>query len=154
MPTPYDPSVDDVAALLQARLERRGGGKAQTFDDTTSPTGTQVGLLAGQAGRRVAASIGTELCPAAADLADDAIQAAAIYAAMLVEQSYFPEQTRNAGSSFQSLKSLWDDAIRTLTEAVGERCGSGDGGAVGGEGQRPRAWFDALPLIGRSSPDW
>ena len=149
-----DPSVDDVAALLRARLKVAGGGEEETFTTGTRPTKSQVEKLLGQGRRRVEQSIGSDLCEDAAHLAEDATQAAAIYVAMLIEQSYFPEQTRNAGSSFQSLKSLWDDSIKTLTEAVGDLCGGGGGSSVGGSGARAKATFDDLPLIGRSTPEW
>lgn len=152
----YKPDVADVAALEQARLEQRGGGKASTFDETTSPTGEQVESLCVLASREVSKRIGAELCAdaVAAGLADDAKAAAALYAAMLIETSYYPEQTRHEGSAFRSHKALWDDAIKSLTEAVGEVCGTGSGSAVGGAGPSPAAFFDDREILGPNGPEW
>lgn len=150
---PWIPSVDDVAALLQARLARRGGGMADTFDQTTRPTGDQVARLCDRAARAVAARIGSDPCTD--DLKSEARSTSAIYAAMLVEQSYYPGQTRDSGSSFQSLLSLWKDDIKALDTRVAEECGTGGGGGGGtGDNRTGLGYFDTVPLIGRSYPDW
>jgi hypothetical protein len=147
----WAPAVQDIADLLWARTKDTGGNEGE-FNENTRPTATQVQRLIGRAVRRVASAIGIDPCTG--DLREDARAAAALYAAMLVEQSYFPEQTRNEGSSFASLNSLWKDAIRTLTEAVGERCGGGDGSAVGGTGQMPSSNFDDRTILGPAGPAW
>jgi hypothetical protein len=155
-PGSYTPSTGEIAAHLRARLKEPGDFEPEDFTANTRPTQAQVEVLAAQGDREVGKRIGRELCQAALDegLDEDARAAAAIWVAMLIEQSYYPEQTRNAGSSFQSLYQLWKDSIKALTEAVGERCGTGDGDAVGGEGQRPSAFFDDNALIGRNYPAW
>lgn len=154
----WTPSVADVAALLQARTKVPGDKWIGTFQDAdpdadpplaaTRPNATEVTALITMAVRRVSSAIGTDPCTE--ELSNDAGSMAAIYAAMLIEQSYYPEQTQNAGSSFQSLRSLWNDGITTLVEAVSEQCGTGTGeGAL-----RPKASFDDHALIGRSGPVW
>lgn len=148
----WQPEVWEVGALIHARTKQRGGkGELGTFNAHTRPTGQQVEYLILQACRRVATAIGAEPCTEA--LKGDAKAAAAIYAAMLIEQSYWPEQTVAQGSSFKNLEALWKDQIRTLTEAVAEQCG-GSGEAVGSGGQIPREGSDELPLIGRTGPLW
>lgn len=149
----WAPSVDDVAALLQARLAKRGGGMAQTFDDTTRPTAQQVEKLIARGVQAVVSRVGADPC--SDELKDMAGSTAAIYTAMLVEQSYYPGQTRDAGSSFQSLLSLWKDDIKALDSRVAEECGEGGGaGGSGGDNRTGVGYFDTLPLVGRSYPDW
>ena len=152
----WQPSVADVAALIRARTRISGGELAMTFNDETKPTGVEVERLIAQAVRRVATSIGSDPCNS--DLEQDAQYAAALYAAMLVEQSYYPEQTTREQSSFKSLQSLWKETIETLVERVNLDCGGGavdgeDGGEseVGSDSRSPRAGFDAREIIGPSS---
>lgn len=170
-PTPsWRPAVADVAALIRARTKIPGGVEAGTFQDervadpdadppvtaqrATRPNATEVEALIDQACRRVASRIGgPTICSDASDLEDDAKSAAAMYAAMLVEQSYWPEQTTAAGSSFQSLRSLWADTIKDLAEGVESRCGTGTGGD-GVASTEPSSYFDDAQLIGRSGPCW
>jgi hypothetical protein len=127
-----------------------GGAEAGTFNDETTPTGTQVELLCEKAARAVASKIG--VAPCNEELTEDATSAAALYAAMLVEQSYYPEQTRNAGSSFQSLLSLYKDQIKDLASQVAEECGGGPDDPSG-SGVLGQAFFDDFPLIGRGTPE-
>lgn len=154
MATDYTPTSAEVAAHLRARLKEPGGNEPEDFTANTRPTKAQVDTLAAQGNRAVASRVGSDLCQAAIDagLVDAGKELAAIYVAMLIEQSYYPEQTRNAGSSFQSLYQLWKDGIAAYTEQVGEVCGTGDGEAVGGAGQEPHAFFDDLALLGRANP--
>lgn len=154
MAHPLAPTVDEVAAHCQARLVLRGGGNSETFTDQTKPTKAQVEKLLDDAGKRVSSKTGGTPCND--DLIADAQGTAAIYAAMLIEQSYYPGQTRDQGSSFQSLLALWKDAISDLAKAVAEQCGGqgGGDGDIGMDTRSPKATFDSCGLIGRSNPDW
>lgn len=152
----WAPSVREVAALLRARTKIPGGQEVGTFNSNTRPTGEEVELLIAQGVSRVVSAVGATLCDNA-DLKDAARRCAALYTAMLVEQSYWPEQTRSDSSSFKSMQSLFTEQIKTLTEQVAETCGGGgDGGdATGGDGQMPAGGFDdGLLLIGRDYPVW
>lgn len=150
----WAPTVRDVAALIRARTKIPGGGEAGTFNENTRPTGLEVEALIYQAVRRVSSAVGGEPC--SDELRFDASGAAAIYAAMLAEQSYYPEQTRAEASSFRSLEMLWKDQIKTLAAAVAEQCGGqGTGGEDGGGNAGALAaggFSDGYPLIGRDYP--
>lgn len=156
--TPWAPTVEEVAALIRARTKVAGGVELGTFRDPqadprvagTRPTASEVRHLISQAVRRVQSELGGA-DPCSRELREDARGLAAIRAAMMVEQSYYPEQTTAAGSSFQSLRALWRDDIGTLRKAVDEECGSG---SAGPGDATPRARFDDAPLIGRSFPRW
>lgn len=147
----WQPTVADVGALLRARTKVPGGGEVGTFTDETRATAEAVENLIRQAVRRVMSKL-DGVSPCNDELRDDAGSAAALYAAMLVEQSYYPEQTTNAGSSFKSLQSLWTEQIKDLSTAVAQVCGTG--GGEGDTGARPRATFDDCQLIGRLGPEW
>lgn len=146
----WTPSVADVAAHIRARTKDSAGNEVGTFDSTTRPTGREVERLITKAVRRVQTAVG-EPCNAA--LEADAGAAAAIYAAMLIEQSYFPEQTAPGGSSFNSLYSLWKDQIRTLDEEIARTCGGVGPEPGGGAGLRPAAYTDVREMIGPNSKD-
>lgn len=156
-PTPvaWRPTVAEVAAHLRARTKVPGGTEVGTFTEETRPTAGDVERLIDQAVRRVASSITYEPC--SPGLETDAQGAAALYCAMLVEQSYYPETTTAGGSSFLSLNTLWKEQISTLVEAVAEECGigigvggSGEGGG-GGIAQMPAGAFYAPPMVAETA---
>lgn len=142
----WAPTVQDVGSFIRARTKASGGTEIGTFTANTRPTDGAVEGLIAQACRRVRSDIGQDPCNA--DLSADAGGAAALHAAMLIEQSYYPEQTRQQDSSFQSLNTLWKDAIKSLRMAVEEQCGGADGTKSGD--QRPRSTFDDRAIIGPS----
>jgi hypothetical protein len=146
----WGPSVADVSAVIRARTKVKGGRDTGVFNSKTHPTAVQVEKLIRQACRRVSTKIGRNPCTD--DLRMDAGSAAALYTAMLVEQSYYPEQTTREGSSFKSLQSLWKDAIGALEEAVEDQCGEGDGSTAGGP--MPAGSFDdGHGIISRGNPE-
>lgn len=151
-PIEWEPSVQEVADHIPARTKTKGGKRVGTFTADTWPTAEDAERKIALAARRVASAIGAKPCTD--DLAEDARAATAIYAAMLIESGYYPEQTRHEGSAFRTLESLWKDQIKTLTEAVGEQCGGGDGDAVGGSGQTPVGHFDDRDIVGPGWPAW
>lgn len=151
--TPWKPSVDEVAAYIRARTKIAGGGQAGTFTDETNVKKSEVEPLIDQAVRRVSSEIGVEPCTE--DLREDATTCAAIYAAMLIEQSFFPEQTTSAGNSFKSLEALFKPQLQSLANRVQRECGTGSGGEDGSEGVAiSRATFDSRTLIGPNGPLW
>jgi hypothetical protein len=120
MPTAdYTPAVADVAALLPARTTRRGSGGAElgTFDETTRPTAAQVETLIAQAVKQLAGRIGPDL--PSAETKDSAEWLASLFAAMLVETTYFPEQVRQQQSSYPQLKDLYDEGLEGLLKVLG-----------------------------------
>ncbi len=112
------PDVDDVAPLLPTRLKSRyGGASRDTFDETTRPTGEQVTGLLLIALSRVKSRVGGELEP---DDHPAATFEVTLFAAMLVELTYFPEQVREGNSPYPELKALYDDGMAALLAAAGE----------------------------------
>lgn len=111
----YRPRVEDVAALVRARTKPTDGQvPLGTFNETTYPTGEQVESLITQAVLEVDARIGT----VGPTLRARAGNVAALYAAMLVELSYFPEQIDTDQSPYDRLKELYDQALAGLLAAV------------------------------------
>lgn len=149
----WTPAVADVGALIRARTKAMGSGGEElgTFNDQTRPTGSEVERLIEKAVRRVRTAISGEPCTQ--ELRQNAAGAAALYAAMLVEQSYFPEST--AGGSFAALQALWKEQISDLKSAVDELCGGqGPGGEGAGSGGSAPVWYgDDRPLIGPLTPE-
>jgi hypothetical protein len=149
----WTPTEADVAAYIRARTKIPGGEEAGTFTEETRPNAEQVRRLIGQAVRFVSTKIGGDPC--SDDLRESARDCAAMKAAMMAEQSYWPEQTGSAGSSFQSLGSMFKEEINVLATAVAEQCGQGEGGEGSGGGPHalPVASFDHEPIIGRGFPE-
>lgn len=150
---PWRPTVQEVASYVTRRTKIPGGILAGTFTTQTEPTAAQVELLIGQAVDHVSSAIGIEPCNG--QLQRDARAAAALYAAILVEVSFFPETTSNQGSSAVRLESLFNGRIKTLAAAVEAECGQGGGGGgdAPGSGALPAGHFsDGRPLIGPGCP--
>jgi hypothetical protein len=149
----YRPSVLEVASYIRARTKIAGGGIAGTFNDQTTVKAPEVESIIEQAVGLILSDIGGPPCNDA--LQEQTKSVAAILAAMLVEQSLFPEQTTGAGNSFKSLESLYKPKMQALANQVQRECGSGSGGEDGSEGSAiSRASFDNLPIVGRSGPLW
>ena len=149
----WRPDVAEVASYIRARTKIAGGGEAGTFTEGTKPTEEQAEGIIDQAVRRVASEIGASPCTD--DLQADAKTCAAMYAAILIETSYYPETTSNAGSSAVRLEALWKPQMNTLAEAVSLLCGEGTGGEGGADQHPPaHATFDERRLIGPNGPVW
>lgn len=116
MPAEWAPTVDDVAALVRVRTKPADGQvPLGTFNTSTRPTEFQVETLITQAVGYVQSIIGTDLDE---DLYDRAGNVAALYAAMLVELSYYPEQISTDRSPYEKLKELFDGAMSGLLGAT------------------------------------
>lgn len=154
-PPPYRPSVLEVASYIRARTKMAGGGTAGTFNDQTTVKAPEVESIIEQAVGLVLSDLGGAPCT-------DALQGqmktvTAILAAMLVEQSLFPEQTTGAGNSFASLEKLYKPKMKSLAEQVEKQCGTGGGGEGDGDGAGSaisRATFDGRRLLGPNGPTW
>lgn len=152
-PAAYTPSVLEVASYIRARTKIPGGGIAGTFNDVTTVKAPEVEAIIVQAVGLILSDLGGEPC-------NDQLQGqmknvAAILAAMLVEQSLFPEQTTGTGNSFKSLETLYKPKMQALANQVEKQCGTGGGGDDGLEGSAiSRATFDSRRLIGPLNPPW
>jgi hypothetical protein len=107
------PAVADVAALIRARTKVAGGREVGTFTNSTRPTGDQVDTLIEFALDDVLGKVAT---PEAGSVYEARVRGAvALYAAVLVETSYFPEQVGAAGkSASDTLMKLYESRIRAL----------------------------------------
>src|SRR5690349_7059298 len=150
----YRPSVLEVASYIRARTKMAGGGIAGTFNDQTTVKAPEVESIILQAEGLVLSDLGGEPCTD--KLQGQMKTVVALLAAMLVEQSLFPEQTTGAGNSFASLEKLYKPKMKSLAEQVEKLCGTGGGGEDGGAGgsASSRATFDGRRLIGPNGPCW
>lgn len=151
----WTPSVDQVAALIRARTKVPGGHEEGTFTTQTRPTKAEVESLIAQAVDHVAAAIGGDPC--SDQLEESSGAASALLAAILIEQSYWPEQAEARGSTAARLESLFNARMKTLTAAVAEECGGqGTGNADEGSGNSGAVaqggFNDGYALIGRDYP--
>lgn len=151
-PVPWRPTVDQVASYIRARTKVPGGGLAGTFNTQTKPTAEQVEPLIDEACDFISTSLG-EKGPCSGNLERRTGVLAAMYAAMLVEQSYYPESTSNAGSSFKSLEALFNPQLKRLEVAVEQQCGEGEGGGGGDLHPKAEGNFPTTPMVGGSGKE-
>jgi len=136
------PYVRDVAALLRARTKVTGGGEAGTFNGNTRPTGEEVDDLIDEATDEVLGKVQT---PTPGSSYERRVRGAIrMYAAILIELSYWPEQVKNNHSPVSTYQSLYDSRLRALIAEgeTGTPQGMGAGGSGGGSGDSPgdAAW--------------
>lgn len=137
-------TVDDVASHVRARTKNHLGDEVGTFNDDTRPTEAAVQTLIDTSAGHVAIQIGTAE-PCTETLAVQAQEMTALYAAMKVELTYFPEQIQNNRSPYPQLKELYDEGIGGLKAQVIEQCGVG--------GSDPETTDDtSLPSYGYEIP--
>lgn len=151
----WTPTVAEVAAHIRARTKAAGGTEAGTFNDQTRPNQQQAEAMIANALRSVSGKLHA-VEPCSDDLLADAKNAVALRAAMAIEASFYPEQVSTSRSNFSQLKSMYDDDVKALAEAVVLECGQTPGdGDEGAAGQSPVDHFDNLPLAGRQTPaEW
>ena len=151
---PWRPGTDDVAALISARTVLPGGQRVGDFTAETRPTSEQVERVINLAVRTVATQTSAEPCKA--PLRADARAVAAYLAAALVEQSYWPEQSISAQSTYAGLMKIAEANLEKLEERVTAECGEGEGGEEGGGvagAALPQGAFDdGVEVLGRTWP--
>ncbi len=160
------PTVTEVASLLRARTKVRGGTEAKTFNTITRPTADEVEELIDDALSEVLGKVQpidpTLVYGSAYNAPGSAYErrvraAVKLYAALLVELSYWPEQVHSGQSPANTYQALFDSRIRALISEgeTGRAEGMGVGGAGGG-GDAPAdaAWSfptDTGGLVGWAS---
>lgn len=151
----FTPTVSEVAAHLRARTKGNASSPTEqgTFNDHTRPTGEQVEVLIPKGVRKVASRIGAEICVGDSpekqvELYGDAQDLAAMWTAMQIELSYFPEQVGSSRSPYDQMRRAFDQDLAVLTQAVAEHCGG-----KGGRSSSPAHSFPAADVIGRET-DW
>lgn len=132
------PTVTDVANLLRARTQAKGGRETGTFSANTRPTADEVDGMIDEALNDVLGKVHTTEQMTAMGV--DAVEVEAyeqrirgavkLYAAVLIETSYFPEQIRTGQSAADVYKALYESRIKALI-AEGE---TGEVQGEGGEG--------------------
>lgn len=127
----WAPALPEVAALLRARLKVHGQQHV-TFDNATRPTAAQAAELVATATQYVASRAVAEV-PAAHWLA--ARHLAVLRAVMLIELSFWPEQINDENSMFQSLKTLFDEELDALIDALAD------------EGTGPDLRVGSIPVV-------
>jgi hypothetical protein len=147
------PSVTDVAGLLRARTKVRGGGEAGTFNTETRPTGTEVEGLIDDAMDDVLTRV--QAPTAGSDYERRVRGAIRLYAAVLVEMSYFPEQAKSNHSPAAMYQTLYASRLKSLIAygEVGRPGGMGEGGS-GGDAPPDAAWSFAIDPGGIGYQAW
>jgi hypothetical protein len=102
--TDITPTVADVSTLLYDRVIREGGSTASVFDDTTTPTGDQVEAIIAMAVIDLLGRLRTAVPP---ELVPQGRFLATVYAAMLVESTFAPEQT-DTSAAYDSLSAIFN----------------------------------------------
>jgi hypothetical protein len=130
----------------------------RTFNEDTIPDEDEVAFLITDAKNDMESEFGTEICDAAEEAREQATSATALYAAMLVELTYFPEQVKTGQSPYPMLKELHDTRVARLRQEIEEQCGDvpggGDEGAGGGSRKPDYAYPKDVSNVGLSGPSW
>lgn len=162
------PSLQEVASRVRARTKVRGGSELGTFNTQTRPTSGDVEDLIDDALDEVLGKVqpidatlpaGSSYNAPGSDYERRIRRAVALYTAILIELSYFPEQVRSGQSPVDAYQKLYDSRIRALIaegetgRAEGMGVGTG-AGAGGGDAPADAAWTfpaDAGGLVGWGS---
>lgn len=157
------PSVRDVAGLLRARTKVTGGKEAGTFNQQTRPTAEEVEGLIDDALDEVLGKVQSidSTLPAGSgyNAPGSAYErrvrgAVRLYAAILVETSYFPEQVKSGQSAAATYQQLYSSRIKALVAEgeTGIAQGEGSGGSGGGDSPADAAW--AFPANAGGMVGW
>jgi hypothetical protein len=125
-PRLFQPTIADIAVLVPARTVDRFGNRLGTFTAETRPTAIEVQRIIVKATAQVGAKavVTSESGP---DVILQARHLSALYGAMLVELTYFPEQIGSGRSPYPEYKDLYDNGIEALASAAIDRNEGGDG---------------------------
>lgn len=149
------PIVDDIAAVLHARLVEAGGARAVTFTDDTQPTATQVETLIAQQSALVLVDTGPLDALACASSANILAAARALIAqrvALIVELSYWPEDVGDERNASQAWNLLVErDQPKVVAAARECRAASNADDDDAGPAMRPRGSFGAPITVGRKT---
>lgn len=116
--TDYAPTIEEIGSRLSARTLDSNGKRRGTFNDVTSPTGTQVDELIEDAVADVSAAIGANIDNEYWKMA----KAACIsYTCMSIEIGYFPESVNDTGSAYNAFKMRYDAQIGHIEEALSQK---------------------------------
>lgn len=117
-PKVFAPTVADVAMFVTARtIEAGSGERVGTFTPDTRPTAFEVQQLIVKATGTVSA-IAVVTVSSEPQLILQARNLASLFAAMLVELSYFPEQVNSGQSSYEDLRGLYEKGVASLVDAL------------------------------------
>lgn len=119
------PSVAEVASKVRARTRVKGGGQAGTFTASTNPSADDVEDLISEALDEVLGKVREP--EAATDYERRVRGAVALYTAILIELSYYPEQVGSGKSPAATYQALYASRIKALIA-------EGETGEVQGEG--------------------
>ncbi len=108
------PTIDQIAALLHART-LSGGTEIGTFDETTSPTGDQVLVLAEIAVDDVASRI---IIPIPLARAGEARRLAALQTASTIEASFLPNEMEGDRTAYRQYQAMFLNGIEALHRAL------------------------------------
>jgi hypothetical protein len=104
------PTNTAIGALLRARTKDTAGNELGFFNNNTRPTDDEVAALARNGASHLINLVGV---PIPDSMLGEAERLVALYTAMQVELSYFPEQVATGRSPYEQYRQLWLDAIGT-----------------------------------------
>lgn len=111
----YEPTIEEVGALLRARTNNGRNVELGTFTSATRPTGVEALKLIVKAAQHVAVSLGGDIPNV---LIAEVKGLVTLRAAMMIELSYFPEQVSSNRSPYQQYKDLYDEMLPLVRERV------------------------------------
>lgn len=134
----WAPTLAEVASLVLTRTKgtfERGGQYYGTFNNDTIPTDDQAAQLILLATGTVASTVGETPCNAV--LSGRAGHLAALYAAMMIELSHYPEQVNANKSPYPEYAKLYESGLDRLIASIEKECGEDlpGGGDSGGSGR-------------------
>jgi hypothetical protein len=124
------PTVAEVAALLRARTKVMGGKEEGTFtlasaNPHTRPTAEEVEVLIDNALAEVLGKV--KPAPSGSEYETRVLRAVALYTAILIETSYYPEQAKTGQSAADTYLKLYESRIEAVIAEgeTGEPQGTG-----------------------------
>jgi hypothetical protein len=128
------PTVDEVALLENSRTVTAGGGLAGTFTDQTRPTADQVETIIDTSTEAILSQLPQEM---AAIFFPRVKHAITLYASILIETSFYREQTDTGAASVY--QRMLDNAVSSLVTDMG-----------GSDGEATRT-VDSVRAIGETA---
>jgi hypothetical protein len=120
------PTIASVAALLRARTKITGGKEQGTFTESTRPTANEVDNLIDEALDEVLGKIAVP--KEGTPLEGRARGAIALYAAILIELSYWPEAVASGKSPLVAYEKLYASRVKALIAESETGKPQGEGG--------------------------